>query len=268
MKRIKWIGILAVLLSCPASGTVVSLPPGGLEGFVLDIDSDGFAEFSDFQYSASGAQLAFQFHVDGIDSVTTFPDEAFLGIRAGAFANKEELVSSSMFSGDLTIPLVYTRLYDSIQGVGYLDSAQPLFAAWMYGSLGSGSEELRLLAMVVDATDYLQSGGNANLLIYFHDYGSFAGGEGISGASLSRTGINTGASTQLDADVEFIGPKSGLIRVASKAGSTYHLRKGNSPTEGDIIAALTGTGGVLTLSWDDTDSDDVKAFFWVEEITP
>lgn len=268
MKRVNWMGILSVLLSSLAGGTVVSVPPEGLGSFVLDIDSDGFAEFRDFGYSAQENTVFFGFHVDGIDSITTFPDEDFVGIRAKAFSSTAELVSSTMFSGDLTVPVGYTRLYDSIQGYGWINPSLPLFAAWMYGSLGSGSEELRLLAMVVDATNFFNSGGSADLQIYFHDYGSFAGGEGISGASLSRTGINTGASTQLNANVEFIGPKSGLIRVASKSGRTYHLKKGDTPNDGVIIATLMGTGGVLTLSWDDTNSDDAKAFFWVEEITP
>ena len=261
-------GLVLFLLGSFASGAVVSVPPGGLGSFVLDIDSDGFAEFRNFGYWPEGNQIAFEFHVDGIDTITTFPDVPFLGIRGDTFASKEALVASTMFSGDLVVPLGYTRLYDSITGVAFVNGDNPIFAAWMYGSLGSGSDELRLLGMVVDATEFFSSGGNANLDIFFHDYGSFAGGESITGASLSLTGINTGVSSQLEADVEFMGPKSGLMRVASKLGSTYRLKKGSAPGDGTTIATLAGTGGVLTLSWDDTGSPDERAFFWVEEFTP
>lgn len=268
MKSAKLIGFLSIFLGSFAHGAVVSVPPSGLGDFSLDIDSDGFAEFINFGFWPEGNMIAFEFHVDGINLATTFPDDLFVGIRAGTFASKEALVASTMFTGDLVVPLGYTRTYDSITGIATVDGSLPLFAAWMYGSLGSGSDELRLLAMVVDATDYFSSGQTANLKIFFHDYGSFAGGEGIVGASLSQTGINTAVSNQLDADVEFTGPKSGLIRVASKLGSTYLLKKGDNPGNGQTIATLTGTGEVLTLSWDDTDSPDSKAFFWVEEITP
>lgn len=259
---------LALLLSPLASATVVSVPPGGLAGFTLDIDSDGVAEFTDFLFWQETNQIYFQFNVDGIDIPTTFPDDLFVGFRGDVFASKEALISSSMFSGDLAIPTEYTRLYNDITGLSMLEESTPIFAAWMFGSLGDGSEELRLLAMIVDSTEFFASDHTSNLRIYFHDYGSFAGGEGISGASLAATGINSSASSQLDADVEFIGPKSGLIRVASKEGRTYRLKRGSSPGSGVTIATLIGTGETLTMSWDDSGSIDAVAFFWVEEVTP
>ncbi|MGL4399983.1 MAG: hypothetical protein ACRCXD_08950 [Luteolibacter sp.] len=261
-------GLVLFFLCSIASGAVVSVSPTGLGAFVLDIDSDGFAEFENFGYSPEENLIAFEFHVDGINASTTFPDDVFVGIRGDTFASKEALVASTMFSGDLVVPQSYARLYDSITGVSFINGANPIFAAWMYGSLGTGSDELRLLGMVVDATGFFSSGGTANLNIFFHDYGSFAGGQSITGASLSQTGINTGASSQLDADVEFMGPKSGLMRVVSKLGSSYRLKKGSVPGDGITIATLAGTGGVLTLSWDDSGSSDEKAFFWVEEFTP
>jgi hypothetical protein len=259
---------LTLLLASLGSAAVVSVPPGGLGGFTLDIDSDGVAEFTDFGFWAEANQIAFLFNVDGIDIPTMFPDDIFAGYRGQTFASKEALISSSMFSGDLTVPTGYTRLNNNITGFVMLGEDAPIFAAWMYGSLGEGSEELRLLAMIVDATEFFASDHTSNLRIFFHDYGSFAGGEDIAGVSLAETGINNNASSQLDADVEFIGPKTGLIRVASKQGATYRLKRGTNPDTGVTIATLIGTGETLTLSWDDSETTDKAAFFWVEEVSP
>ncbi len=96
--------LLSLLLPPLASGAVVSVPPGGLGDFMLDIDSDGVAEFANFNCWPEGNRMAFEFHVDGIGLFTTFPDEVFAGYRGDTFASKEALISSSMFSGDLAIP--------------------------------------------------------------------------------------------------------------------------------------------------------------------
>ncbi len=261
----KWALIISLALSDLGSGAVISVPASDLGLFSLDLDSDGFAEFERFYFYEEASQIYFLTHVDGIDSSTTFPDEEFVGIRWGVFASTQELAASSMFSGDLLVPEGFNRLYDSIQGIMTIDQAEPLFAAWMYGSLGTGSDDLRLLGMVIDASDFFSSGGTADLRIFFHDYGSYGGGEGINGASLAQTGILSEGLKHLDSVAEFIGPRSGLIRVPSQIGKTYQLMRGKSPGTGVTIATLQGSGQILTLSWDDTESADASAFFWVVE---
>lgn len=261
----KWACIITLALQGVGLGAVISVPASDLGLFSLDIDSDGFAEFENFYYSLEEGRIYFLTHVDGIDVSTTFPDEAFVGLRSDVFATTGELAGSSMFTGDLLVPEGFNRINDSITGVGSIHDAEPLFAAWMYGSLGTGAEDLRLLGMVIDATDFFSSGGSADLKIFFHDYGAYGGGEGIDGASLAQTGILSTSLNHLDSVAEFIGPKSGLIRVQSEVGKTYQLMRGASPGSGQSIATLQGTGQVLTLSWDDTESSDGSAFFWVAE---
>jgi hypothetical protein len=254
--EMEWALIISLAFSGLGLGVVISVPASDLGLFSLDLDSDGFAEFESFYFYQEASQIYFLTHVDGIDRSTTLPDEEFVGIRWGVFASTQDLAASSMFSGDLLVPEGFNRLYDSIQGVMTIDEAEPLFAAWVYGSLGTGSDDLRLLGMVVDASDFFSSGGTADLRIFFHDYGSFGGGDGINGASLAQTGVLSEALSRLDSVAEFIGPKSGLIRVPSQIGKTCQLKRGRSPGSGDTIATLLGTGQVLTLSWDDTETSD------------
>ena len=228
----------------------------------LDFDGDGMAELSTFEVFRG--QMTFGIQVDGVGNPMQFPDDVFVGINTRSFDSSSALISSSIFSGDFTAQSDLGRIYDNIQGTLFLYAAEPIMAGWIYGTSGSGAADVHLIGMVIDATDYFNSGGNADLKVYHYDFGAFGPGESLANATLASTSYPT-RHGPLPSTSEFDGPRRGRILVPTILGKTYHLMRGTHPGQGTSILTRAGTGAVETFPWDDSASSDSNAFFWVEE---
>jgi hypothetical protein len=257
--------LLFIALAAFSFGEVVSLPVSSMATYSLDLDLDGVPEVERFLYDNQSGSLSFVGYLDALDAGTVFPDEPFYGSGGGVFSSLAALAASPKWCGAFLAPSVINRFENNVPGYGIITASEPVWAYWSYGTSGFGTQNVHLQAVVVDATAYFTSGRTADLKIYYHDYGSFAAGEGLNPAILAGTGVPVLASTRLAAEFEFLGPKSGTIKVASTAGRIYRLMRGTELRVGVMVSTAAGTGAELTLSWDDSASTDPRAFFWVEE---
>lgn len=228
----------------------------------LDLDGDGLAELSEFV--AGNIYFGCDITVDAVNTSVQFPDDAFLGVNLRSFSSSSALVASSIFSGNFTAQSNLTRSYDNIQGNLFLDAAGPILAGWIYGTSGSGAADVHLVGMVIDATEYLGSGGSADLKVYHYDFGAFSPGESLANATLASTSYPF-RQGPLPSTATFDGPRRGQILVPTILGKTYRLMRGARPGDGTAILTRAGTGAVETFPWDDSTSTDPSAFFWVQE---
>ena len=80
-------------------------------------------------------------------------------------------------------------------------------------------------------------------------------------------GERSGTAVDLETEVELTGERSGVLRVASRTGSIYRLRRTTDlEARGAILAVEEGTGGELEFVFDDSATGVERAFFFVEEI--
>lgn len=67
----------------------------------------------------------------------------------------------------------------------------------------------------------------------------------------------------LEANVQFTGPKSGLITIQSEVGFTYSLRRSVDLLTDSEISSQNGDGKELVFPFDDSESNDSRGFFWI-----
>ncbi len=188
MKPLQRILFLALLYSHTQAATV-SVTPAQFASTSLDLDSDGQAEFGNLQAQIGG--VSYQITVDGMaaGSYVTFPDVTFAGFESRTFTDLTSLSLNSLFSGNFTAPTLINREFNNFAGSGFVDASAPIHAWWAYGTAGSGSSPLSLVGLVIDFTEYFNTGGTAAVDIYYHHYGTFSSGQSSGPITLPITAV-------------------------------------------------------------------------------
>lgn len=164
----------------------VAVIPGEITPLDLDLDGDGRAEI--IYLYGSETSGSFAFNLDWLNSYTTILGRPFNRMLNAVFPDLDSLYSSEFFSLTLLIPNYTGRDSDIGGGHSTFGVGNPINAAWMLGTAGTGSDPVSVVGIVVDATNYYATSGTAPIDLYTHNFGQFGPGESPF-LSLAATGV-------------------------------------------------------------------------------
>ena len=255
-----------ILFQSPVQADLSSVTLANWASFSLDVDGDGVADFAG---STSDKQnVALTSYTDGGISTHNLP-----GARPGQgsygtawqFTTIAALKADSIFAGDVSLvtPLFGDlHLGEGNPTVFNINSAEPIWAGWRFGTAGSGNDPFTIIGAVLDAREFFESDGAAPIKLYTHLYGSIGLGDPPMSVSLATALI----IPKLASTTNFTGPKTGTITVPSLVGKTYRLHRSTSlGSPGAVIDTKAGTGSPLIFNFDESASSLAKGFFYVSE---
>ena len=242
--------------------------------FSLDVDGDGLADFAGS--TSNNQNIALTSVVDGNPfTVQNFPGalpgQGTVG-TANTFPSIAALQADPIYAGGVSLnPTVLGALHftEGLPVVFNANASTPVVAGWRFGTAGTGDEPLSVLGFVLDAGEFFNSGGTSAIKLYARKFGALLPGDPaipVSLATILDPDDGTPGGGVLATSVEFTGPKTGNISVASQAGKTYRLYRTTDLSQpGEVIDTQSGTGGNLVFGFADSASPSPAAYFYVTE---
>lgn len=265
---------LFVFSFCAAAATSIEVEPTQLgDSFEVDIDVDGKAELYGGWYTEASGSLTFGVRVGVTDEVVTLGANVFRGISAVATETLVELYEAEGFATSFDPPTSVARHpgLDDVSGGLFLTADRPILGCWGYGTSGGLSnggmadDPVRLVGLVIDATEYFTSGRTSAVKVYWNDYGAIASGEAARWITLADTGVPRHVESLGGVLSEFVGRRKICFRFESELGLKYRVLRNTGRDDPEEVLVADGTGEQMTLVWDDSGRESSKAFFTLEE---
>lgn len=257
----------ALLAGGSAVAETIAVDPLAGAGFELDIDGDGVGEFTGMFGDPAGTQLGIGLTFDGLTESAEIGSQAFIGVTSARQPDLESLTELRGFADLFVAPSVVERSasLDNAGNSAFLFSGDPLLAQWTFGTSGSGTDPVRLIGWIVDARDYFSSGGDADIVIHYHDFGEVSAGDPDRWISLRETEIPLDGLAPLEAEVDFPGDRTVSFEVASESDALYRILRRHETGGWRVVESADGDGSPLTLEHDGVEDTGI---FRLEKLGP
>lgn len=272
MARVK--ALLGLATACfillVSKADVASIYYSEFDGQTIDIDGDGYPEIAGTGFSFEEQRFYVSLDFDYTDIPGTFASAngmIFAGALSADAKSRDALRSASGFELNFVPPIILRRQERWPAG-GYTSASEedPITALWFYGSRGSGTEPLHLVALIIDATEYFSDNPAPFIHLYYHHYGEVVEGGVPFVSSLAETGFSTKLDEAFKADSEFTDVRRVRYFVPNaRPGWRYQIYRRSSGRPTEMVKEVIGAGKGTILEWDDRSENARSAFFWLKE---
>lgn len=240
------------------------------DGQSIDIDGDGVADIGDTFFSFEQQRFFATLRLDYTDipgTYATADGKIFAGAHLAEAESRDALRSAAGFEIDFVPPTILQR-QEQWPSAGYISATEenPVIALWFYGTKGQGTDPFRLVAVIIDASEYFSGHPVPFIHIYSHNYRDVTEG----GAPFVSSLADTGFSTELDeafiarsAFEEF--RRIRFVVPHPRTGWRYQVYRREPDGSTEIVKEAIGADSRLIIEWDDRPKNARSAFFWLKE---